>query len=132
MKKHLRNLGLILVGLATIGITAAYIWHSHLARVREESYQSTLRSVSLDLRPGTTRKRVEQYVQSRGAKLERVCCIGHQPFQDVMLIGREEKPWYCGQHNVYLEFDFGSAEYTLSDTDPLRSISIVHKLDDCL
>ena len=75
---------------------------------------------------------MEEYIQTRGATIQQLCRTRGHACEDLTQIGKEDAPWYCGQNNVYLEFQFDSAEYTLSEADRLRTISLIHKLEVCL
>jgi hypothetical protein len=104
---------------------------------REAAYQTTLQSYSDVLKPGMTRKYVEDYLRSKGVTFHQLCCIDERSaFADLLKIGKEKHPWYCSEHDVYVAFQFVAAEpHTLPlarDTDTLKTITIFHKLEGCL
>jgi hypothetical protein len=58
---------------------------------------------------------------------------------DLAKIGREDHPWFCSEHNVYLAFQF--SDYAKQETtstiqdnalDPLKSITVYHQMEGCL
>jgi hypothetical protein len=104
---------------------------------REAAYQTWLHSYSDVLKPGMTRKYVEDYLRSKGVTLQQFCCIDERSaFADLLKIGKEKHPWYCGEHNVYIAFQFAAVEpHTLPEThdsDTLRSVTVFHQLEGCL
>jgi len=104
---------------------------------REAAYQATLQSYSDVLKPGMTRKYVEDYLRSKGVTLQQLCCIDEgSAFADLLKIGKEKHPWYCSEHNVYIAFQFAAVEPpTLPeahDSDTLRSVTVFHKLEGYL
>lgn len=105
---------------------------------REASYQKTLQSFSESLKPGMTRKNVEDHLREKGVKYEKMCCIDEKTaYVDIVRIGKEKHPWYCSAHTVYIAFQFADEPHegertSDRDTDKLKSITIYHSLDDCL
>jgi hypothetical protein len=57
-------------------------------------------------------------------------------WDDLVKISEESAPWFCGENNVYLAFEFNpKAQGELSDTnvsDILKRISVFHQLEQCL
>jgi len=132
-------MGLTVVALVT---AAGWAWakraESH-ATQREASYQATLRSYSLALRPGSTRKDVEAYLQGNNKPFHRMCCmerLGKNAWDDLTKIGEESHPWYCSARNVYIGFEFVSAgTHSLPEAhepDTLTKIMIFRSLEGCL
>jgi hypothetical protein len=105
---------------------------------REAAYQAALQSYSEALKPGMTRKNVEDYLKAKGVKYERMCCIDEKTaWVDIVGIGKEKHPWYCSAHNVYIAFQFADEPHEGSrisdrDSDKLKSITVHHSLDGCL
>jgi hypothetical protein len=104
---------------------------------REATYQAKLQSYSDALKPGMTRKNVEDYLRAKGIAFGQLCCIDEQSaYADLVKIGKEKHPWYCEEHNVYIAFQFAAVElhkgWEAYDSDTLKSITICHKLDGCL
>jgi hypothetical protein len=138
MKRWLALL-LILVAVLIAAITVHYAWDRHEQRRREAYYLSVLDSYSSDLKPGTTRKNVEERLRSRGATFQKRCCIDERIAEaDLIQIGKEKAPWYCGENNVYVAFQFaaiqrpGESAAFSSGTETLRKITIFHWLENCL
>jgi hypothetical protein len=105
---------------------------------REASYQAVLQSYSEILKPGMTRKNVEEYLKAKGVKHERMCCIDEKTaWVDLVRIGKEKHPWYCSAHTVYIAFQFADEPHegmrpSDRETDKLKSITVYHSLDGCL
>jgi hypothetical protein len=104
---------------------------------REAAYQAKLQTYSDVLKPGMTRKNVEEYLRAKGVAFGQYCCIDEQSaYADLVTIGKEKHPWYCEAHNVYIAFQFAAVEPHKSgaafDSDALKSITIYHKLEGCL
>jgi hypothetical protein len=78
---------------------------SKAQKKREAAYQTTLQSYTDVLKPGITRKYAEDYLRSKGATLQQLCCIDERSaFADLLKIGKEKHPWYCSEHNIYIAF----------------------------
>jgi hypothetical protein len=105
---------------------------------REAAYQAALKSYSEILKPGMTRKNVEDYLKAKGVKYVRMRCIDEQTaWVDIVSIGKEKHPWYCSAHNVYIAFQFADEPHegvrpSDRDTDKLKSITVHHSLEGCL
>ena len=125
-------------------VAASAVWlRTHLRSVqlkqeRAVFYQQTLRSYTAVLSQGATRKQVEDELRSRGKSYQRVS--GFEPanaFADLVKIGTEPAPWYCGKNGIYVKFAFDAADPRLDqtsqlDSDILRSIAVTPWLQDCL
>jgi hypothetical protein len=104
---------------------------------REAAYQAKLQSYTDVLKPGMTRKNVEDYLRGKGVEFRKLCCVDKESvFSDLVKIGKEKHPWYCEEHNVYIAFQFVSVEpqkgFEAHDSDTLKAITIFHKFDGCL
>jgi hypothetical protein len=104
---------------------------------REAVYQAKLQSYSDVLKPGMTRKNVEDYLRGKGVAFGQLCCIDEKSaFADLLYIGEEKHPWYCGKHNVFIAFQFAAVEphkgWEAYDSDTLKSITVFHKFEGCL
>jgi hypothetical protein len=118
------------------------LWSRHAAaqaQQREAGYHLALQSYSDALKPGTTRKDVETYLRQQSATFRNQCCIdtpGSDAWDDLVKIGEESPPWYCGEHNVYIAFSFDAVEPhkvpQANDSDTLRRVQIFHGLETCL
>jgi hypothetical protein len=104
---------------------------------REAAYQTKLQSYSDVLKPGMTRKNVEDYLRAKGVAFGQICCIEERSaYADIVTIGKEKHPWHCEAHNVYIAFQFAAVEphkgWEAYDSDTLKSITVFHKLEGCL
>jgi hypothetical protein len=104
---------------------------------REAAYQAKLQSYSDVLKPGMTRKSVEDHLRAEGVVFGQLCCIDERSaYADLVKIGKEKHPWYCEEHNVYIAFQFAAVEphkgWEGYDSDALKRITIFHKLEGCL
>jgi hypothetical protein len=105
---------------------------------READYQAVLRSYSDAIKPGATRKSVEDYFQTNGIKYQKMCCVAERSaYAELVRIGKEKHPWYCSEHNVYIAFQFVDEPHegwrpSDKDLDKLKSITIYHWLEGCL
>jgi hypothetical protein len=104
----------------------------------EAVYSSEIQVYASVLKPGTTRRKVEDYLRSKGSKFRQMCCIDESSaFADLVLIGKEKPPWWCGEHNVYIAFQFTSSELRpitvlKDDSDILTKITVYYWLGNCL
>jgi cell division protein YceG involved in septum cleavage len=87
---------LILIAFCILitGIAAYYAWDSHVRNIQEATYQATLRSYSTNLKPGMTRKAVEENLRSRGVIFQQ-----RDAASDLILIGKGEPDWVCSEKN---------------------------------
>jgi len=130
-----------LIGASTLmvvsSIVAGCALRKHAQERREANYQSALRSYSEVIKPGMTRKEVEDYFKGKNSQFRQMCCVGDErtAFSDLVWIAKEHGPWYCESHEVFVAFQFSSAEpHKLAEThdsDILREITIFHWLQGC-
>jgi hypothetical protein len=104
---------------------------------REAAYQAKLQSYTDVLKPGMTRKNVEDYLRGKGVAFGQLCCIDEKSaFADLVYIGKEKHPWYCEKHSVFIAFQFAAVEphkgWEAYDSDTLKSITVFHKFEGCL
>jgi len=142
--KRLLALALVLLALSVIGAGVQHELETRATRKRQSNYELTLRSYQQVLKPGMTRKEVESYLHQRSGGFGQMCCVGarelapRSSWDDLVKIGEEKAPWYCGANNVYIAFEFADHEqrhdYVIrdNDLDILRAITIYHQLEDCL
>lgn len=102
-----------------------------------------------DLKPGVSRKEVEDYLRARNIEFGHACCAAtilnsysaNRPlvdaFDDWVPLRGEKRPWPCGTADVYIAFEFnrlqpsiGSKRIAANDTDTLEGIHIL-KTYDC-
>lgn len=143
MKKRWRSFILIVLVVACVLIAgfAVLSWSRQNAqRERDLGYQSALQKYRDDLGSATTRDDVERNLQSKNVKFRQLCCVDNEnsAYSDLVLIGKEDPPWYCSENNVYIAFQFGASEGPESrppssaGVDVLKAITVYQKLDDCL
>jgi len=139
MKSWRRILLLLLtvfVGLFSI----RYAVKTRAQKRRALTYQAALDSYSQALRPGMTRKEVEDYLRSNKAALHHMCCVkakgpSEGAYDDIMKIGQEDAPWFCSQNNIYVAFLFTGPKRAVTTADPsdrLTSIELFPHLEGCL
>jgi hypothetical protein len=105
---------------------------------REITYQSALRSYSEVLKPGMTRREVEDYLRAKNIDFSQMGWVEDErtAYADLTKIGKEHAPWYCEHHNVYVAFQFAAVEAhkpaEARDLDALKKITIFHWLEGCM
>jgi hypothetical protein len=132
----------IVIAAVLSAIALRYHLKAEAGKKREVAYQAALRAYSFDLKPGLTRKEVEDYLRARNAKFSQMCCLGKQykDYADLVKIGEEDAPWFCSEAYVYVAFEFAaieshdllSASPFARDSDVLRRIEIFRPLTGCL
>ena len=119
---------LIGVGLFVLGVRHGV--QLQAKRKRETAYQSALLSYTQVLKPGMTRKEVEDYLRARNVDFGQNCCVvGIQPhpkhsLDDITKVGEEGAPWFCSEHYVFVAFqfeDYGEYKSILGADDKDRS-----------
>ena len=133
----------VAVGLLAFGMR--YELKQRQQTRRRTDYQTALSAYTQALKPGMTRGEVEDYIQSKNARFSRICCVDstetakRHTYDDLVWIGQEEHPWFCGEHNVYIAFQFIDYEQQKAgfdikdnDLDKLRAVTIYHSLERCL
>jgi len=144
----MKRILLLLLAIAVVGLLAWGILHHLQAKAkekREAAYEASLQSYAQALKPGMTRKQVEDYFQARNITYLQECCVlveessTRHSWDDLVKVGEEEKPWYCSEHYVYIAFrfaDYGEPEakwqFKDNDLDTLKSVTIYHQLGGCL
>ena len=136
MKRTLLLIFLLLgVGLLALGIR--HRQKLQAKRKREAAYQSALVSYTQVLKPGMTRKEVEDYLRARNVAFGQLCCVGIQAhpkhsLDDITKVGQEDAPWFCNKHDVFVAFQFEDhGEYKsilgADDKDILKAVTIYHQ-----
>jgi hypothetical protein len=142
MKRVLLPL-LLLVGVGLLAVGTRYGLKLQRKRKREAAYQSALLSYTQVLKPGMTRKEVEDYLRAKNIDFGQMCCVvGIQPhpkhsLDDITKVGQEDVPWFCSEHYIFVAFQFedhGQYKSILGadDKDTLKSVTIYHELGGCL
>lgn len=123
--------------LALVTIVSSLAWGQSKQQKREAAYQAKLESYTEALKPGMTRKNVEDYLRAKGVAFGQLCCVDERSaYADLVYIGKEKHPWYCEEHNVFIAFQFAAVEahkgWEAYDSDTLKSITVFHKFEGCL
>lgn len=141
--KHWQRLILSLLLVALLFAGARYFVQRHAQKKREVVYQGILQSYQQVLRPGMTRKEIEDYLLASGKTFRQMCCIAFngpakQSWDDEVKIAEEDPPWVCSKNNVYVGFVFGDSptvhkeNYQADDLDILKAVTLQHQLEGCL
>jgi hypothetical protein len=129
MKRRL--LSLVLVGVS-LGALAGCVARRTKAAVA---------SYSQVLKPGMTRKEVEDYFRTNKIQFSQMCCAegsNKHSLDDFIKIGTSHFPVPCGDETYYVAFIFNDQTQhpparfmETEDLDTLRSITKVNWVDDC-
>ena len=142
-RRWLLVIGLFLVaGLLAFGVRQ--VLKQRAKKRREIGYEMTLRSYSAVLKPGATRKDVEDYLRAKNVEFCQMCCVNSKSkfsesvYDDLVRIGQEDAPWYCSDNNVYVAFQFAGPHRSASlgpeaaGSDTLSAVTLFHWLEGCL
>jgi hypothetical protein len=135
----LLTLVLLTLGLGVLAVRSRLLKRQAQTR-REVAYQSNLRSYTQVLKPGMTRKEVEDYFRAEDIEFRQMCCVADElsarhSWDDLIKIGEEDVPMFCRGNNVYVAFrfnDYDNSERQDNDLDTLKSVTIYHELEGCL
>lgn len=134
----------LILALFIVGTGTRFAMKKRAAQRREAAYQLALSKYQRVLRPGVTRKEVEDYLGMNNNKVIHMCCVdsrqtGRHTWDDLVKIGQEDPPWYCGETNVYLGFQFADHvqiktghDMNDNDLDMLKAITLIHQPETCL
>lgn len=145
--KRLKLLKVVAVmAVVVIGLwMVQHVRERRKASEREAYYQTVLTNYMGNLKPGMTREQVEQRLQTDGTRFRQMCCVANfrgqhvslvgAGWDDLVKIGEESAPWFCGENNVYIAFEFNpKSPDELSETnvsDILKRVSVFHQLEGC-
>ncbi len=137
--KHLTVLAV--AGLCLLAGCAARTPEQQM-RHDDVKYGSELSSYQRDLKPGVSRKEVENYFRDRNIPFSRMCCVtthhAYGSLDDIVFLRIENHPWPCGTEYVDIGFVFDEQQnqpYTRqSMADPTDTLVGIHVLRtvDCL
>jgi hypothetical protein len=123
MKRRWHSTVLILICVLAAGIALDAAWERHVRRMRDASYLEALQSYSANLKPGMTRKDVEQSFRTRGVAFQQ---WGAE--SDLILVGKGKPDWVCSDKSEYLAFHFAPAQqgeaWKAQDADTLTRINL--------
>jgi hypothetical protein len=145
----MKRVAQLILALSIVGLFVLGIQHELKKRGqkrRDVAYQSALLAYTSVLKPGMTRKEVEDYLRAKNTKFRQTCCIDssnvarRHSWDDLTKIGEEDAPWFCSEHNVYVAFQFtdhellnnGLFQMKDDDLDTLKSVTLYHWLEVCL
>ena len=141
------------LGLTLVAICAAAISNGCEERLpskseleaqqkREAVHQSQVDAYAEVIKPGMTRKQVEDYLRGKKIPFQQMCCVaGENSLSDLVKIGTDKKPWFCSEHDVFAAIQFATVPsnerhivsgYPAFDTDVLKRITVFHWLGGCL
>jgi hypothetical protein len=141
---------LVVIALSVVGVRYELEKRAHRKREleklaqekREVVYQSALHSYSEGLRPGMTRKEVEDYLRAKHITFGQSCCVDPKDlpkgvYDDLTKIGQDEAPWFCSANIVYVAFRFTGPErhsvgWTAEASDTLKAVTVYRRLEGCL
>jgi hypothetical protein len=119
----------VLIAVALIGIHK--VREKRLRQKRDDAYQVALRSYSEVLKPGITRREVEDALRARNAAFRQMCCVNFKErmdvWDDLVKIAQEDAPWFCSEKNIYIAFQFaGTRRYAApAGADPSDRLTAV-------
>jgi hypothetical protein len=122
-----------------IAIASIIVIRNDVKAKRREGRQAELTKLSEVLKPGITRKQVEDYLRTQNLTFRQICRNQNQEvFATEVLVAQEEPLWFCSGWGVYVDFEFTALEpdrYSIrppSDGDVLSDMHLVRKGDGCL
>jgi hypothetical protein len=117
-------------------------WAKHAAARRERTYNTVLQEYKDELKLGSTRTQVEDYLKTKSAAILHTCSPGCDDdpkataAPDYALLGKGDGPWYCSAELVFVDFEFEAVNSgengSLLPSDKLKSINIRRAWRDCL
>ena len=145
MRRWHLYLATTLIAVLLVGLYVRRFFDERAQRRREIEYEKVLRSYSVVLKTGITRKQVEDYLSAKKVSFRQTCCVSVKEFSkgvydntydDLVKIAQEEAPWFCSENNVYVAFQFlGSYKNSISGAEPsdiLKDVSVYHRLEGCM
>ena len=136
-----RHAFVILVALVTLAAATSGCAARTKAqrKQREDRYQAALASYAEVLKPGMTRKQVEDWLQAKGISFRQASGTGLEgtgTYADLIKIGHEHHPWYCEADNIYVAINFTKTEPHDSprafDSDEVRDLTIFRWFEGCM
>jgi len=130
----------LLVAVAIAAFALRYLHEKRAQAKHEIAYEAAVKSYSKDLRPGMTRREVEDYLSASGTPFRHMCCVNMKGssggvYDDLVKIGEEDVPFACSENNVYVAFEFLGPERRFTTAEPydtLKDITVYHWLEGCM
>jgi hypothetical protein len=142
MKKRLLIFALVVAVLLIIWLGVRSNLQEEAQKKRDKAYQAALRSFTEALKPGMTRKEVENYLRAKNLEVRQMCCVNpsesasRSTWDDLTKIGEEQAPFVCSAKNIYVAFQFkehkARGTSKADDLDTLRAMSIFRWQEGCL
>jgi len=117
-------------------------WAKHAAARRERTYHTEIQQYKDELKLGSTRTQVEDYLKTKSAAILHTCSPGCDDdpeataAPDYVLVGKGLAPLYCSAELVFIDFEFEAVDRhekgSLRGSDKLKSINIRRAWHDCL
>src|SRR6202158_462286 len=129
----------VVVAFALLGIHN--VREKRLQQKRDVAYQTALRSYSEVIKPGMTRREVEDLLHARNKVFRQMCCVDIKKsmdiWDDLIKIAQEDAPWVCSEKNIYIAFQFAGTERHATPpraepSDKLTAVTIFPWLEGCL
>jgi hypothetical protein len=142
MKKRLLIFALVVAVVLIIWLGVRSNLQEQAQKKRDRAYQAALRSFTEALKPGMTRKEVENYLRAKNLEVRQMCCVdpnesaSRSTRDDLTKIGEEQAPFVCSAKNIYVAFQFtdhkprGTSK--AGDLDTLSAMSIFRWQEGCL
>ena len=93
-------------------VSASGAWHAYKQRraaFNTLATEAAIRAYSQALKPGITRRQVQDYLHSRGVNFFERCCVEPRAaFSILVKVGQEDAPWYCSEWPDYVAFEFNA------------------------
>jgi hypothetical protein len=107
---------------------------------RDAAYQVLLGAYSEVIRPGMSRREVEDLLHARNEAFRQMCCVDIKKpvdvWDDLVKIAQEDPPWVCREKNIYIAFQFtgtraSATPASAQSSDKLTAVSIYPRLEGC-
>jgi hypothetical protein len=136
---HLLVLGVMLLSMVAVHCSSRNTKVEPIPEKHKAAYEAKCQAYAKIMKPGMTRKDVEGYLKSKGITFYRTWFAERDAYADEILIGAEKPPFYCGSYNIYLAFEYISAEppqpnglHSCTDADVLKEIKVIDRLESCV
>jgi hypothetical protein len=128
----------VIIAVVSSALLVRSVVKTHRQQALDVANQSALLTYSQRLRPGLTRKNVEDYLRAQGTHFKEACCYGERnAFAVLVKVGEEDVPWFCSECPVYAVFEFTATPPPQllpkpTDSDVLKNIHLASGCEGCL
>lgn len=134
----------LFAAIAVVVLAAIGIHNLREKRAEAKRYQTVLRTYSGTLKPGMTRKEVEDHFHANGIVFRQMCCVNTKKsmgvWDDLVKIAQEDPPpFVCSEKNIYIAFQFAGSRspdrapgWSGEASDKLIAVSLYPWLEGCL